>query len=187
MLERRVVDAGRRAELEALFGAHGCQDFRWIDPAEIVVAQWVRMKCTFGCGEYGHNACCPPHTPPVPECERFFREYSTAVVFHFAQAVARPEDRHAWTREVNRGLAGLERAVFLAGYEKAFLLYMDSCCVCGDCTGERTTCRAPRVARPSPESMAVDVFQTVSRLGYPIEVCTEYHQQMNRYAFLLVA
>jgi predicted metal-binding protein len=35
----------------------------------------------FGCGEYGHGGTCPPNTPPVSECERFFKEcvdvYST--------------------------------------------------------------------------------------------------------------
>ncbi|HIJ41395.1 MAG TPA: hypothetical protein HPP90_10015 [Deltaproteobacteria bacterium] len=30
----------------------------------------MRMKCTFWCGEYGHNATCPPNTPSVAECER---------------------------------------------------------------------------------------------------------------------
>jgi predicted metal-binding protein len=37
------------AEIEALFAKHGFTDYRWIDPHQIVVAQWVRMKCTFGC------------------------------------------------------------------------------------------------------------------------------------------
>jgi predicted metal-binding protein len=45
--------------LEALIRKHGYSDFRWIDPKEIVVAQWVRMKCRFGCPDYGQNACCP--------------------------------------------------------------------------------------------------------------------------------
>ena len=35
---------------------HGYTDYCWINPADIVVAQWVRMKCTFGCAEYGRNA-----------------------------------------------------------------------------------------------------------------------------------
>jgi predicted metal-binding protein len=51
--------------LEALFVKHGYTDFRWIDAKEIVVAQWVRMKCMFGCGEFGRNACCPPNVPSV--------------------------------------------------------------------------------------------------------------------------
>jgi predicted metal-binding protein len=42
------------------------------------------------------------------------------------------------------------------------------------------------MARPCPEALAVDVFSTVRRAGFPIEVLTEYNQEMNRYALLLV-
>ncbi|MCJ7619933.1 MAG: DUF2284 domain-containing protein, partial [Anaerolineae bacterium] len=55
-------------ELESLFKKHGYTDFKWIEPKDIVVAQWVRLKCTFGCGEYGRNAACPPNVPSVEEC-----------------------------------------------------------------------------------------------------------------------
>ena len=175
-----------QAELEALFAKHGYTDFKWIKAEDIVVSQWVRMKCMFGCAEYGRNATCPPSVPSVSECRRFFSEYSTAVIFHFEKKVAKPEDRHSWSRGVNLELAKLEREVFIAGYAKAFLLYMDSCCICDDCSGMREECKNPRAARPSPESMAVDVFSTVRQYGYPIEVLSEYSQAMDRYAFLLI-
>ena len=175
-----------RKELETLFEKHGYADFRWIDSQGIVVSHWVRMKCTFGCAEYGQNATCPPNVPAVSECRQFFDEYSTAVVFRFEKTVDKPEDRHAWSRGVNQALLKLEREVFLSGYEKAFLLFMDSCGICVDCPGAREGCKDPRSARPSPESMAIDVFSTVRKYGYPIEVLSDYSQPMNRYAFLLV-
>ena len=168
------------AELEALFAQHGYTDFRWIKPEDIVVSQWVRMKCTFGCGEYGRNATCPPNVPSVSECRRFFDEYSAAVIFHFEKKVDKPEDRHAWSKGVNQELVKLERAVFVAGYQKAFLLYMDSCCICAECPGKREECKNPRSARPSPESMAIDVFTTVRQCGYSIEVLSDYSQAMYR-------
>ena len=178
--------AAKYNDLDELFQKRGLGDYKWIDPEKIIVAQWVRMKCTFGCGEYGNNATCPPNTPPVPECEKFFREYSAAVIFPFSKKVKKPENRHAWTKKENLRLSKLEREVFLAGYEKAFLLYMDSCCLCKECTGDRRTCQKPRLARPSPESMAVDVFSTVRQFGFPIEVLANYKQKMHRYAFLMV-
>jgi len=172
--------------LEELFDKYGYRDFRWIDPREIVVAQWVRLKCQYGCQEYGRNASCPPNVPTVTECGRFFAEYGKAAVFHFQKTVEDPEDRHEWSRQVNRGLLGLERAVFLAGNRRAFLLFMDSCGLCKHCAGTRSECKEPRSARPTPEAMAVDVFSTVRKLGYPIEVLSEYRQAMNRYAFLMI-
>ncbi len=175
-----------RAQLEARFREHGFADFRWIDPAEIVVAEWVRMKCAYGCGSYGRKAACPPNLPSVEECRRFFREYAVAAVFHFAKAVDTPENRLPWARQVNRQLMDLERAVFLAGYEKAFLLLMAPCSLCEECSSTRAECKNPKLARPTPEGMGIDVFATVRKVGYPIEVLTEYSQTMNRYAFLLV-
>ncbi|MBN2206980.1 MAG: DUF2284 domain-containing protein [Candidatus Aminicenantes bacterium] len=175
-----------RRTLESLFRERGFRDFRWIDPKAIVVAHWVRMKCRFGCGEYGRSAACPPEVPSVEDCERFFRDYETAVVFHFEKAVARPEDRHAWTRTIDGRLIDLEREVFLSGRRKAFLLPMDSCLLCDPCTGRRATCKEPRRARPTPEALAVDVFATVRSIGYPIEVLSDFAQTMNRYAILLI-
>lgn len=187
-MEKQVrLSKNKRKALETLFQHHGFSDFKWIKPEDIVVSQWVRMKCTFGCVEYGRNATCPPNVPTVAECERFFKEYSDAAVFHFEKKVDKPEDRHDWSRKLNMKLSKMEREVFLSGYEKAFLLFMDSCCICEACEGEREKCKVPRSARPSPESMAMDVFSTVKKIGYPIEPLTDYTQAMNRYAFLMVA
>jgi predicted metal-binding protein len=175
-----------KKDLEKLFHKHGFTDFRWIDPKKIVVGQWVRLKCMFGCGEYGKTATCPPNVPSVAECERFFREYRRAVVFHFAKKVPQPEARSAWSRRVGLQLLKLERDLFVSGQEKAFLLAMDSCNMCAECSGDRRTCKEPRLARPTSDAMAVDVFTTVRSLGYPIEVLSRYDQTMNRYAFLLI-
>jgi predicted metal-binding protein len=172
--------------LETLFREHGLDEFKWIDPGDIIVAQWVRMKCTFGCSNYGRNATCPPSVPAVAQCREFFDEYTRGVIFRFEKGVEKPEDRHKWTKKVNQKLLQVERAVFMAGHEKAFLLFMDSCYLCTDCPGVREQCKNPESARPSPESMAVDVFSTVRQYGYPIEVLKDYAQLMNRYAFLLI-
>jgi predicted metal-binding protein len=175
-----------RQELESLIAGRGFTDFKWMKPVDIVVGQWVRMKCMFGCDEYGRTATCPPNVPSVEECRRFFGEYSSGVIFHFEKKVDKPEDRHDWSRQVNQELFRLESAVFLAGYYKAFMLFMDSCCLCSDCPGKREECRYPHSARPSPEAMAVDVFTTVTKYEYPIRVLTDYSQPMHRYAFLLI-
>ena len=176
----------KRQRLDAILSEKGYSDYKWIDPQKIMVAQWVRMKCQFGCGLYGRGGACPPNTPSVPECELFFAEYSDAVILHFEGTMDKPEDRHAWSRKINAELVKLEREVFLAGYERAFLLFMDSCSFCEECTGDRRTCKEPRMARPSPEAMAVDVYSTVRRFGFPISVRTDYDQKMDRYAFLMV-
>lgn len=146
------------------------------------------MKCIFGCPGYGQIASCPPNTPSVTECKKFFREYNTGVIFHFEKQFEDQEDRHAWSRELNLKLIELEREVFLSGNVKAFLLFMDSCEICKNegCTKVREDCKHQKLSRPTPEGMVIDVFATVRKIGYPIEVLKDTTETMNRYAFLLV-
>jgi predicted metal-binding protein len=186
MTSTTVSTVSKHKELEELFKKYGFTDFKWIVPKHIVVSQWVRMKCVFGCGGYGKNASCPPNVPSVAECEQFFREYHDTVVFHFEKHVEKPEDRHAWTKHVNAELLKLEREVFLSGYERAFLLFMGNCSFCADCPGERAKCANPKLSRPTVEAMAVDVYTTVRKAGYPLHVLSDYSQPMNRYAFLMI-
>jgi predicted metal-binding protein len=182
-----LIDMINQKQLEELFLKRRFRDFKWINPENVVVvSEWVRMKCMFGCMEYGRNASCPPNTLAVDECRSFFHEYSEGVVFHFEKKLDKPEERHEWAKGINERLLSLEREVFLAGNPKAFLLFMDSCGACKDCAEERIKCKNKRIARPTPEAMAVDVFSTVRRLGYPIEVLRDYSKTMNRYSFLLI-
>jgi predicted metal-binding protein len=140
----------------------------------------------YGRGEYGRNASCLPNVPSLSESERFFKEYEKATAFHFQKALADPEDRHTRTRGIIAELLALACEVFTSGYQKAFLLFMDSCSFRKDCAGDRKKCKDPRRARPTPEAMGVDVFSTMRRIQYPIHVVDDYSRTMNRYAILLV-
>jgi predicted metal-binding protein len=173
-----------QALLQKMFTNHGLRDFRWINPAEIVVAKWVRMKCTFGCDSYGRNAACPPNTPSVAECGEFFQEYKLGAVFRLVTSFSDPDELQAWVRKVNLELLNLEGDVGKAGYQKAFLLFIDSCNLCRECAKTRDICRNKRMARPSAEGMAVDLLATVQSFGFePGSVGVEGDEH---YAFLLL-
>jgi len=182
------MDKRKIKQLEKMFKDEELKDFKWIDPSkDVVVAQWVRMKCIFGCHEYGRNATCPPNTPPISECERFFKEFKTGVVFHFGKKVENPEERKEWGKELNQKLLDLEREVFVSGQEKAFVMFMDSCAFCGsECSGVREECKQPQKARPGMDAMGVDVYSTVHKLGYKVKVLKDHTETMNRYALLLI-
>lgn len=172
--------------LPSLLAQHGFDDFLPLDPHEVVLGEWVRMKCRFGCQHYGKSTVCPPHTPPLPQCRSFFDEYRTAFVIRCRGTVAAPEDRHDWTRTINQRLLDLERSVFLAGFVKAFVLFVDPCNLCMQGCPPELRCRRPHQARPAPEAMGVDVFSSVRRCGYEIQVLTDYSQEMSRFGLLLV-
>lgn len=173
-------------ELEPLLKTFDCTGYRWIDPKEVVVSHWVRMKCMFGCDSYGRVATCPPNTVSIEEARAILSEYDHGVIIHFAKKLDRPEDRKDWTKELGLLLVKLEQEVFLRGYYKAFLLMLDECRLCSKCPGKRAECKNPVEARPSMEAMVIDVFATVRKFGFPIDVLDSYEREMNRYALLLV-
>jgi predicted metal-binding protein len=173
-------------ELEQLIASAGFPDFRWTDGSKIAVNHWVRMKCTYTCDAYAHQACCPPNVPSVRDCAEFFADYERVAVIHIQKAGEAEAGMHAWKKQVNADLLALERAVFLAGYHKAMVLFPGDCSLCPDCATKLEDCRFPESSRPTPEALAVDVFATARQLGYPIEVLTDRSQMMDRYAFLLV-
>ena len=175
-----------RSELERIFLDHDLTDFRWIDVSNIVVAEWVRFKCMWGCKSFGQRANCPPNTPSVDECRRLFEGYNLVAIFHFTKEVSNQEEMYEWMESVNARLLSAERSAFLAGYYKAFALYVGSCRLCSDCTAIRTDCRNKMSSRPAPDALGVDVFTTVRKVGYPISVLTNPEQEMNRYGFILV-
>jgi predicted metal-binding protein len=174
------------APLESLVSKLGFTDYKIIDPKVVTIGQWVRMKCMFGCDEYGRNASCPPNVPTIEECRAFFGEYQKAMIFHFNRTLEDPDERHEWSREINSRLLAVERETFLSGYYRAFLLFMDSCALCKKCSGIRSECKEPKRSRPTPEAMGVDVFATMRAVGYPIDVLADYKEEMNRYALLLL-
>ena len=172
--------------LQLLFHQHGFADFKWMAAKDIIVAQWVRFRCMFGCPQYGKSCMCPPNVPTIEECRKMVSEYNDAAVFHFEKQSENVEERNAWVRDTAQKLLKLEREVFLDGYYKTLLLSFTSCVLCESCTGNRTECRNPRFARPGPDSLGIDVYATVRGIGYPIQVLKDPSEPMNRYAFLFI-
>ena len=183
--DTRMIEEKREA-LDKLLSEMGFANYMWIDPRKIVVAQWVRMKCRYGCSGYGSNASCPPNVPSVAECERFLSEYRSGVIIRYAKKMDTKEELSAWYRSENKKLLELERKVFLSGYQKAFVILMNPCNFCKECGDADGNCIQPKNSRPAPEGFAIDVYSTAHSAGLPIQVVTDHQQEMNRYGFLLV-
>jgi predicted metal-binding protein len=174
-----------KEKIEAILGKQGFSDYRWIHPHEIIVAQWVSVKCTFGCGHYGLGAC-PPNTPSVEDCGRFFKEYESGLIIRLNKFADRDSYPSDWSREMTNKLLDVEREIFLSGFQKVFLLNQARCSLCEDCSGSRVDCKDKTQSRPSPESFAVDVYQTVRNAGLDINVIPDSPAEINRIAILLI-
>ena len=172
-------------KIESIIKNQDFTDYKWINPKEIVVAHWVRVKCTFGCADYGLGTC-PPNTPSVNDCDSFFKEYESALIIRlnkFADKNSYPSD---WSKEMTNKLLDIEREIFLSGFQKVFLLNQTCCSLCKDCSGNRVDCKDKIRSRPSPESFAVDVYTTVRTAGFDINVVSQSPAEMSRIAILLI-
>ncbi len=174
-----------KKKIESILLKQGFSEFEWINPEAIIVAHWVRIKCTFGCSDYGLGTC-PPNTPSVQDCNSFFKEYKSGLIIRlnkFADKKKYPSD---WSKNMTNKLLETERQIFLHGYQKTFLLNQTCCGLCKDCSGNRIDCKNKKNSRPSPEAFAVDVYQTVRNAGMEINVVSENPSEINRYAFILI-
>ena len=150
-----------------------------ISARKVVIAEWVSLKCRFGCSTYGRRLGCPPRTPTPEQARRVIAEYRWAVIYAYdANRTA------GLPRKCARLLARIERAAFLDGHYKAFGLGAGPCGLCAECdvTGP---CRHPDIARPAMEACGIDVYATCRNAGIRLEVVTS-REAVPRYVSLLL-
>ncbi|MDW8033532.1 MAG: DUF2284 domain-containing protein [Nitrososphaerota archaeon] len=152
----------------------GATESKVIRASDIVVRDWVRLKCQYGCSEYGKRLTCPPYSPTPEQMRRVLSEYSSAILLRF-----KPD----W-ENVHNVIAKLEREAFLSGYYSAFGLASGPCPFCKRCNLKN--CVHPELARPSMEACGIDVFATVRKAGFTISV-VRTHRESPKYFGLLLA
>ncbi len=150
----------------------------------IVTAEWVRMKCLYGCDDNGSYRTCPPNAPDPGHTRRLLDEFSRALLLrggpHHGRALSDP-----MSRKLNDAALKLEGELFLAGFYKAWMMGAGPCDYCGTCELE-SPCVAPERARPSMEGCGVDVFATVRNAGWQIEVVADEDDAYSFFALVLV-
>jgi predicted metal-binding protein len=154
--------------------ALGAREAKIIDPKTVETGPWVRWKCQFGCGGYNSSLMCPPYSPAPEETRRMLSSYKKAILF---------ESGGIDTKEI---AAKMERDIFLAGYHKALGLGAGPCRLCRSCAFHKG-CRHPDEARPSLEACGIDVFATVRKHGFPIEVVKTYKDPQHYFGLILIA
>ena len=155
----------------------------------IVVAQWVNLKCRYGCSQYKANWSCPPATPDLAEVKTIFSEYSTALL------LVGNQNRNDFYKDSNRnrtdqvkywkGTVSLERMLFLKGYDKAIGLVSGACSLCKQCAYP-DACRFPMEKRPTVESFYIDLVGTLKNLGIATKVALELHETFKYYSIILL-
>lgn len=170
---RRTVTRAERATWMAMAKKHGALGAKVIATDTVETGHWVRWKCQFGCGGFGSSLVCPPHSPGPTETRAMLDEYNHAVLFESPRGQAKAI------------AVALERALFLAGYYKAFGLGAGPCELCESCAFENG-CRHAEEARPAMEACGIDVFGTARKHGFIIEVVRGRGDPQHYFGLVLV-
>jgi len=152
----------------------GAAEAKVIKANDIVIRDWVRLKCQYGCSEYGKRLTCPPYSPTPEQMRKILSGYSSAILLRFE-----PD----W-ENIHRVIAELEREAFLSGYYSAFGLASGPCPFCKKCN--LRNCIHPELARPSMEACGIDVYATARGAGFTIEVVRTRKDRPKYFGLLLV-
>lgn len=179
-LTQRLLEKGNEYGLGAVFP---------FSVDKITVAEWVNLKCRYGCSKYNTNWCCPPATPETEKAKLILSEYSLALLlvgvnrctdFNLNTARKRASQVRYW-----KGTVSLERQLFLEGYYKAFSLVSGSCALCKECAYPGN-CKFPMEKRPTIESFSIDVIGTLQNLGTTSKVAKHRSRLFNYYGIILL-
>lgn len=151
----------------------GARQVKIIPAKSIVTAEWVRLKCQFGCDGYGQGLTCPPYSPAPEQTRKTLSDYKYGFLIH--------GDEHT---DINNIVSTLEREIFLDGHYKAYAMGAGPCRLCAKCA---KFCRHSEKARPSMEACGIDVYSTVRANGFAIEVLKTRTSSGNYYGVVLIA
>ncbi|MFX1452559.1 MAG: DUF2284 domain-containing protein [Promethearchaeota archaeon] len=168
---------------------------KYISANKVIVGDWPRYKCMFGCEVYGNTLCCPPFVPPPEETKKILVEYTHALLIGFKGEVSGPIMKNH--RKMQKTMIKLEKKAFDLNYPKAFVFSTGTCLLCKKCIKQeldddidplmaRTFCRHRNKARPSMEAAGIDVFSTVENVGLKLETITEKNLDKLKYFGLLL-
>ena len=148
-----------------------------VRPADVVTAPWVRMKCQFGCSNFGRSLCCPPNTPAPDQTRAILDSFAVGLLLHRHVVSGRGQ-----VDDLNELAVDLERTLFFDGFYKAWAVGSGPCMRCQEC-GE--TCRHAYRARPSMVACGIDVFGTARAHGLPIRTLHDRKEERDFYALVL--
>ena len=143
--------------------------------AQVAVASWVRIKCRYGCENFGQSLLCPPGGKTDAETSALLKEYSRALIV----------EGEPPAKEFQARLLALEKTAFLAGFHKALAFGAGPCSICDQCSDDGS-CLFPKKARPSMEASGIDVYQTARQAGMRLKPVAQKGQYIKYIGLLLL-
>ncbi len=192
-------------KLEKKAKENGATFVKLIKSSDVVVKDWVREKCMFGCK--GFRWHCPPFAKPPKETREFLKDYNYCLLVGFGNLKKTTDNR-----KVQLTIFQLERICFLNGFYKAFGLTAGPCRICKKCNVKRNLkvfirdvrrltkesskvilgalykkfCKGIKIARPAMEAWGIDVYETVRRAGGVINVIKRRGEKFKSFGLVLI-
>ncbi|MCG8643437.1 MAG: DUF2284 domain-containing protein [Desulfobacterales bacterium] len=168
---------------------YGLESILPLGTEQIVIANWVNLKCRYGCAQFNSNWSCPPATPTISEVRELLTEYTTALMLIGNQTCSEfyRDTNKKRTDQVRywKGTVSLERFLFLEGFDKAFGLVSGACSLCKKCAYPEN-CRFPMEKRPTVESLAIDLVGTLKNIGIGTQIATDLKETFKYYSIILL-
>ncbi len=167
----------------------GASGVKTVDIAKIKTGSWTRMKCQYGCPNYGSNLCCPPYTPDYHTTAKFLAEYTKGIIVEYTLNISDNDTDFAkidlsMSNNLLDILLNLEREAFLQNHYRSFALKAGRCRLCDECNLQK--CIHPMKARPSLEACGIDVFALANDNGFSMKVLKGPVTDLKIYGLLLV-
>lgn len=158
----------------------GALDAKVIRTQDIATAEWVRLKCRYGCPNYGRHLDCPPNTPDSELMRRLLGEYHRAIILKLARL---PQYRAELSGIVHK----VERELLLNQFYRALAFGAGSCGLCvAECVRELGRCPHPHNIRPAAEGAGVDWFETLKNNGWELRIAQDKGESPPSYSLILV-
>jgi predicted metal-binding protein len=111
----------------------GAEKAKIIDPETVVVAEWVRWKCQYGCPLFEKDPFHPPIAPDAASMKKVLKEYTKAILINGSNG-----------QTLSEAAVRLEGEAYNQGYYKAFALVA--------LVPSGGAACAPSVLNPTPEA-----------------------------------
>lgn len=170
--------------------SYGASAAKIVDVSTIKIGSWTRIKCQYGCPNFGSNLCCPPYTPSYEKMQQFLSEYKYGIIVEYTINCPELTADNFNTVDIQlcnnllEVLLKVERDAFLLNYYRSFALKAGRCRLCDKCNLEK--CVHPTKARPSLEACGIDVFALANDNGFNMEVITGPITQLKIYGMVLI-
>ena len=161
----------------------GAAKAKLIDTSTVVVGDWVRWKCRYGCQFYNKDAFHAPCSPNADETRKVIGEYNKALLINSPNGVS-----------LSLAALKLEYEAGDLGYYKAFAIVAipfrasggTTCPTAPEETPAESTNLGDNTTRPMMEACGIDVYKTAWANGFEISTKKETYGKWNYFALVLI-